>query len=364
MKHILPAVALLTLTWLTPLHTLIAAAPPLTLLRLPPIPDPEGFAGGFAGVSNHHLLFAGGANFPDKKPWEGGQKVWSSAVFALPLEAIDAAATAKDHTTPANFRWTTVGNFPKPLGYGVSVSFGDEVICAGGSRESEHSADVFALRLHGQQLLLKSLPPLPHPLANHSGTLVGTLLCILGGQRDAAALADPHGWCLDLKQPHEGWLPLPEFPGKPRILAAAATLDGQLVIIGGAALAKDNTGSLVREYLADAWILDHSNHWKQLPGLPAPSVAAPSPLPLANNQPLLLGGDDGRQVGQNPQTHRGFPKHTFQLQRSENSWHRGPAFEPAVVTAPVVNTPAASIVISGEIRPGIRSPAVWGLKHR
>ncbi|HLU88819.1 MAG TPA: hypothetical protein VKZ51_03230, partial [Cyclobacteriaceae bacterium] len=43
---------------------------------MPAIPDKEGFAGMYAGVSNGVLIGAGGANFPDKKPWEGGEKVW------------------------------------------------------------------------------------------------------------------------------------------------------------------------------------------------------------------------------------------------------------------------------------------------
>ena len=29
------------------------------------------------------ILVAGGANFPDKKPWEGGKKVWYDTVFVL-----------------------------------------------------------------------------------------------------------------------------------------------------------------------------------------------------------------------------------------------------------------------------------------
>ena len=49
--------------------------------RLPSLPDREGFAGLFAGVSGGALLVAGGANFPDAKPWEGGKKVWYDTVF-------------------------------------------------------------------------------------------------------------------------------------------------------------------------------------------------------------------------------------------------------------------------------------------
>lgn len=361
MKYALTGAALLTFTLLCSPTALSATEPPLTLLKLPPIPDTEGFAGGFAGVSNQHLIFAGGANFPDKKPWEGGKKVWSENVFVLPLKAVEAATHNHSHTAPAEFHWTRAGRLPQPLAYGVSASYRHELICAGGSRENEHAPDVFAIRLDTQQIQLRPLPPLPHPLANHSGTLVGTKLCILGGQQNAMALAEPHAWFLDLEHPQNGWQPLPPCPGKPRILAAAGSLQGQLLIVGGAALTKDNAGNLVREYLADSWLLDDSHQWKQLPGLPNPSVAAPSPLPLFNHLPLLLGGDDGRQAGRNPQTHSGFSKHTYQLTNPRFSWTEGPGFEPAVVTAPVVQTPTASIILSGEIRPGIRSPAVWGL---
>ena len=56
---------------------------PLVWKQLPPIPDREGFAGSYAGVSGNALLVAGGANFPDKRPWEGGTKIWYDRVFVL-----------------------------------------------------------------------------------------------------------------------------------------------------------------------------------------------------------------------------------------------------------------------------------------
>ncbi|MCA9744200.1 sodium transporter, partial [candidate division KSB1 bacterium] len=51
--------------------------------ELPPLPDSEGFAGMYAGVSNGAVIVAGGANFPDGRPWEGGQKVWYDRIFVL-----------------------------------------------------------------------------------------------------------------------------------------------------------------------------------------------------------------------------------------------------------------------------------------
>ena len=50
---------------------------------LPALPDAEGFAGVFAGVSDGAMLVAGGANFPEAPPWRGGTKTWYDSVFAL-----------------------------------------------------------------------------------------------------------------------------------------------------------------------------------------------------------------------------------------------------------------------------------------
>ena len=61
--------------------TLAIAADTPTWDQLAPLPDPLGVATPFAGVSGGALLVAGGANFPDKMPWEGGKKVWHDRVW-------------------------------------------------------------------------------------------------------------------------------------------------------------------------------------------------------------------------------------------------------------------------------------------
>ena len=74
---------------------------------LPALPDKEGFAGSFAGVSRGALLVAGGANFPEKRPWEGGTKVWYDRVFAL---------------EPGGAAWRDAGRLPCANGYGVAAT--------------------------------------------------------------------------------------------------------------------------------------------------------------------------------------------------------------------------------------------------
>ena len=39
-------------------------------------PNP-GVAGVFSGITDQYLIIAGGANFPDKRPWDGGIKTLS-----------------------------------------------------------------------------------------------------------------------------------------------------------------------------------------------------------------------------------------------------------------------------------------------
>src|SRR4030095_10441619 len=69
----------------------------------PPLPDPLGVAAPFAGVSGGALIVVGGANFPDKMPWEGGKKVWQQRVCTLDQPA-RAARAVRETPAPARLR--------------------------------------------------------------------------------------------------------------------------------------------------------------------------------------------------------------------------------------------------------------------
>jgi len=69
--------------------------------KLASLPDKEGFASPFAGVIAGKLVVAGGANFPDKKPWEGGMKVWHDSIYTLDHPKTD---------------WKKAGKLPTPAG--------------------------------------------------------------------------------------------------------------------------------------------------------------------------------------------------------------------------------------------------------
>lgn len=316
--------------------------------QLPSLPDPEGFAGCYAGVSHGALLVAGGANFPGKKPWEGGEKIWYGKVFVL--ESPDG-------------EWKPAGTLPRPLGYGVSVTHQDSVVCVGGSDALRHYADAFRLEWKQGRLVTTPLPSLPRPLANGCGALVGDTLFVFSGQETPVSVeAVNAGWTLDLAADDPRWKPMEPCPGGGRILPAAAGVDGAFWIAGGAGLLAGADGKAERRYLRDAYRYDLGKGWTRIADLPQSSVAAPSPAPVDAAGFYLLGGDDGSQLGTLPDAHRGFSRKILQYRAKEANWVSAGEIPAPRVTVPCVGWNSAWIVLSGEMRPGVRSPEVWSFR--
>lgn len=313
--------------------------------QLPSLPDAEGFAGAFAGVSHGALIVAGGANFPGKKPWEGGTKVWYDTVFVL-----DSPEGA----------WKVAGKLPCPLGYGVSVTHGG-VICIGGSDSAGHHAEVFRLDWRDGSLTTTALPSLPTPLANACGALVGDTVYVAGGQeRPDATAASRRVYTLELAAKEPAWIEIASCPGSGRILAAAASMDGAFWLAGGAALHAGKDGLPARTYLKDAYRYAPGAGWKRMADMPYPVVAAPAPSPCDAKGFYVLGGDDGRQLSASPEKHRGFSRSILRYSLKKDHWAKAGTLPAPRVTAPCVAWGDMWVVPSGEARPGVRSPEVWG----
>ncbi|MBK8100607.1 MAG: galactose oxidase [Planctomycetes bacterium] len=270
------------------------------------LPDTPGVASPFAGVHAATMLIAGGANFPDAPPWAGGTKVWHDTILA----------------TSSHDRWRVVGRLPRPLAYGVSASIEDGLLCAGGSDATQHHPDVFVLSLGEDGPRTRPLASLPTPLAHACGALVGRSVFIAGGSTTPDATSATNTFLrLDLDDLAAGWQRLPPWPGPPRLLAVAAAAAPEFVLLGGVDLSADAAGRPLRRYLSDAYGWSPMSGWRRLPDLPRPCAAAPSPAPvLPDGTILLLGGDDGSQVGVSPQHHQGFSSEILALARDRQRW--------------------------------------------
>jgi N-acetylneuraminate epimerase len=314
--------------------------------RLPDLPDPHGVAGAFAGLHDEHLLAAGGANFPDGvMPWEGGTKVWHDRVFAL--HAADGAT------------WRDVGRLPAPNAYGVSVSTADGVLIIGGSNSSRHFREVWLMAYRDGALAFRAMPPLPVPLAQMAGARVGRYVHVTGGiDAPAAVEALSRHYQLDLDAPDKGWRELPPLPGAGRILATAAgTADG-FYVVGGCSLVRGVLGTGSRTYLREAWRFGRRG-WQRLADLPTALAAAASPAPIFARDVYVVSGDDGRQVGASPAQHRGFGRQVIRYDARRNKWLPAGELEvPPPVTVPTVPWQDGFAIVSGEVRPGVRTPQV------
>lgn len=327
-----------------------SAEPALHWEQLPSIPDREGFATPFAGSSGGALIVAGGANFPDKRPWEGGTKTWYDNVYVL---------------EPGAHAWRSGFHLPRPVAYGVSITTPDGIFCIGGGNATEHFRDVCLLTWDGSRIATKPLPPLPRPCSFMCGAKVDDTIYVTGGIEapDATSCLDTF-WALNWRDLQAGWRELPAPGGSPaRMLSVAGGAGGAFYRFSGTRLFPGADGKPVREYLHDAWRYSPQAGWTKLADLPRACVAAASPAPLTpEGRLLVISGDDGLNVHFTPQTqHPGFPRTVLAYDPAADRWTEigpSPFSRGTVPTAPWGDR---VVIPNGEARPGYRSNEVWSL---
>jgi N-acetylneuraminate epimerase len=313
--------------------------------QLPAIPDREGFAGSYAGVSGRALIVAGGANFPDKRPWEGGTKIWYDRAFVL-----EPNATA----------WREAGRLPLPGGYGVTIDLDEGALLIGGGDAKRNFSEVWLARWGARGLEFATWPSLPRPLAMAAGAKVGRTLYVAGGlDKPDATRAQAAFFALDLDRVAAGWRELPTWPGPERMLATAGTHGGEFFLFSGARLVTDAQGKATREWLRDGYRFSPASGWKRIADLPRVAVAAPSPAPAVDGKLLVIGGDDGAQVAVVPTEHKGFPRDVLAYDPAKDAWTRAGETPFALVTTSLAVWRGQVVIPGGEQRPGVRSTAVW-----
>jgi N-acetylneuraminic acid mutarotase len=328
------------------------------------LPDPEGFAGPYAGVSNGALIVAGGSNFPGgRRPWNNATKVWYDNIFVLKT---------------INGSWSKAGNLPRAMGYGVALTYKNSVLCIGGGDSKQCYSKVFSITFNGMAVDIKTLPSLPQALMNACGVIQDDVLYIMGGINTPAGETQSNFWSLDLNTVatgHQQWKTLVSLPGKSRMLATAACANGSIYLFGGAHLFPSGN-TLGREYLKDCWLYTKDGKWKKLADLPYPLVASPSPAYESGSDLLLFGGDDGsyaQKISELKDLHPGFRNEILRYNAKKDEWsvvdqipvvHRkDSAANPhnsiySHVTKPFVIWHNKIVLAGGEARPGVRSNRV------
>lgn len=372
----------------------------------PPLPpaagrtEQPGVAGPFVGVHRGALLVGGGANFPEKMPWDGGAKVWWDD-----LRVLEEAGTAEARWAPERFA------LPRRIGYGYTFSVADGVVCVGGHDAERVYAEAFLLAWDPAARTVRrtELLALPRPLTFMAGAQVGTTLFVFGGQHgmsgDAAAPTRTV-WSLDLEARGRGaawrWEERPAWPGPERVLPVAVAQRGpagreEIFLFSG----RRPRAGAATELLRDAYAFDPAaNAWRALGpvgGGAGVCVMGATAVAAGDREVLVLGGDRGElfleleahdraiaalraRGGAAAEAeiatrlaakraiyarHPDFAREVLAYDARADRWRlAGRAPEPLPVTTQAVAVAGGALLPSGEVKPGVRTPAVRSVRWR
>lgn len=317
--------------------------------RLSDLPDSQGFAGAFVGVSDGALLFAGGANVVGDLWADPLNKKWTDRAFVF---------------EKSNRVWQVARPLTQPKAYGVSVTTSDGVACLGCCDETHYFTESFLLRWRHNTLEYDHLPDLPMSCAYGCGALVGHTIYVAGGQQTPSSTEALHTfWALDLTEKPLRWRSLEPWPGPARILGVSGVSGDTFFLFSGASLSADPLGRPKRTYLVDAYAFSIKSGWRRLADLPRPAVAAPSPaFPTGRGEILVVSGDDGEDVAFQPlRDHPGFPRNILRYSIERDAWTKDENCPLSRATAPTAVWDGDYVIPNGEVRPRVRTPQVWTL---
>ncbi|MGN6530851.1 MAG: kelch repeat-containing protein [Ginsengibacter sp.] len=338
-----------------------------------------GLAGAINGVNNDVLIVAGGSNFPDKLPWEGGKKVYYDNIFVLEKKGNQYGWHKKVKSI-----------LPEPIAYCGITSTPSGIVYAGGENENGISNKCFLLKWNAKEnsVDVKPLPELPLALTNVTVTNADEVVYAVGG--DEQKNSSSSFFCLNLKDKNPDWKKLPNLP----IALANATAMVQntksgekIFVIGG----RSKTSSGISDLHNTVFAFDiQKNEWKKCAdisdGFHTTNLSAAGGVALGNDEILITGFDNGKTFHQIEMLiakisetksseekqklteeknnlsihHKGFDRSLLLYNTNTDAWTKiGELPFPAHVTTTDVKWGNNIIVSNGEIKPGVRTPDVW-----
>ena len=337
-----------------------------------------GFAGAINGVSNHVFIVAGGANFPNGLPWEGGKKKYSNEIYVLEKNGNKFIWNKKVKDT-----------LPEPIGYCGNTSTPKGIVYVGGENTNGITKKCFLLNWNTEKncINIRPLPNLPVALTNVAATNIGNVVYAAGG--DEAKNSSNSFFSLDLNASNAQWKTMPSMPialANATAIAQNGKHEKEIFIIGG----RTKTPSGISELHNTVFAFDiQKEKWKQradiADGKKTTNLSAACGVALGSNNILIAGFDNGKVFHQIETYisqialaktdeekekltkeknnlsihHKGFDKSILLHNTISNTWMKiGELSFPAHVTTTAVMWGNDIVISNGEIKPGIRTPNV------
>lgn len=335
-----------------------------------------GLAGPVTGVSHNLFFVAGGANFPEKMPWDGGKKAFYKEGFIYKKQ------NDKLQLLPQRFQ------LPFNIAYPAVCQTSKGIFFAGGENENGLSDKVWLLHwdVRIKNVVFTALPALPFAMANASASFVKNKIYVAGGETGSETISQ--FICLDINKLEKGWQNLANLPQPTShaVMASVCTQNTQQLILCGGRK-KNNNG--ISTFFADAFKYNISkNKWEAIAALPY-TIAAGTGATYKKNKMLLFGGDKGISFHQTELliaaiskennevkkqelilqknkiqiNHPGFSKEILLYKTKTNTWQvTGQMATPTPVTTTAVVWDDDYFIPSGEIKAGVRSPLLLMIK--
>jgi cyclically-permuted mutarotase family protein len=333
-----------------------------------------GLAGAFTGCILNKLIIAGGANFPDSMPWQGGKKAYWNDIYVLKINK------------KGKLSWENSSSFKlkENIAYGASVQTRAGIVCIGGENENGISKKVFLLHTDNPDNKpgIIDLPDLPIPLTNLSAVAVGNIVYAAGGET-FGSVSDKI-FKLDLQKTGNGWMELHPLPVQVSHAVMLTYNDGvasHIYLLGGR---KKNANSISDFYSSVFEYNIEKNEWIKRRDMPY-AVSAGFGISNGWNSLLYIGGDKGetfheveklliaiasekdelkkhqliQQKNQLQINHPGFSKEILQYDVVKDEWKSaGHVAVDMPVTTQVAASHSGSFIPGGEIKAGIRTTQI------
>ena len=330
-----------------------------------------GFAGPVAGILGEYLIVAGGANFPDALPWEGGKKKYHDSIFVY-----KKYGTQLELVTQNN-------KLPFPIAYTANCSTSSGILFAGGENEKGLSKNVRLIQKDDAgNFKFADLPDLPLALTNASAVCLNDQVYLAGGE--SASGTEDAFLKIDLKNIDRGWTRLPSIPIpiSHTVMTGNEHSGSQYIFLAGG---RRKNADGISTFYKTLYRYDISQQkWESLTELPF-VMSAGTGISTNDGRILLFGGDRGqafqeteklisqinaeddpakkaeliRRKNEFQSNHPGFSREILIYDINKVTWtHEGcmPYETPVTTTAIVWDD--LIILPTGEIRAGVRTPVI------
>ena len=334
-----------------------------------------GLAGQSAGLFGDFMIVAGGTNFPNKLPWEGGKKVYYDDVFLYNKDARGIVTFSGSHKLPMN------------LGYAATITTEKGLVIAGGENETGMLSKVMLLRVGSKDgFTVSPLPDLPIPLTNGIAVANKSLVYFIGGE--TVSKVSERVFVLDLNNVQNGWTSLPPIP-QPISHGVGVFFSGKkangIYILGGRAKKQNGISDL---YSTNHFFDIKTMQWSLKAPLPYGLSAGTGVLDPTGTV-LLFGGDRGEVFSKveavvaqkNKETdalavealdkkrialqssHPGFSNKILSYSIEHDRWETiGILPFPTAVTTHAFFWNGFVMIPGGEVRAGVRTPDIFSLE--